>query len=243
MAAVLGSAVLGFLVFNFNPASIFMGDSGSMFLGFMLSGTALLSETGRFRGLTSVLLTPVLILLIPIFDTCVVTITRKLSGRPISQGGRDHTSHRLVALGMSERRAVLMLYAFAAVSGMLALMVRLLETSIAIAVVPAFALLALFLGLYLGQLRIYEDGEPPQGLRIINAFADFTYKRRIFEVLAGRCADRARLLRGVRPALGRSAGRRAARHILKHPSHRHHNRDDRLFDRGRLSRALALRRD
>jgi len=61
--------------------------------------------------------------------------------------------------------------------------VQRLETSIAIAVVPAFALLALFLGLYLGQLRIYEDGEPPQGLRIINAFADFTYKRRVFEVL------------------------------------------------------------
>ena len=183
MAAVLGAAALGFLVFNFNPASIFMGDSGSMFLGFMLSGTALLSDTGRFRGLTSVLLTPVLILLIPIFDTCVVTITRKLSGRPISQGGRDHTSHRLVALGMTERKAVLMLYAFAALSGTLALVVQRLETSIAIAVVPAFALLTLFLGLYLGQLRIYEDGEPPQGLRVINAFADFTYKRRVFEVL------------------------------------------------------------
>jgi UDP-GlcNAc:undecaprenyl-phosphate GlcNAc-1-phosphate transferase len=183
MASLLGAAALGFLVFNFNPASIFMGDSGSMFLGFMLSGTALLSETGRFRGLTSVLLTPALILMIPIFDTCFVTITRKLSGRPISQGGRDHTSHRLVALGMSERRAVLMLYGFAAVSGVLALMVRLLETSIALLFVPAFALLALFLGLYLGKVRIYEEGEQPRGLRVINAFTNFTYKRRVFEVL------------------------------------------------------------
>src|ERR1044072_6955462 len=117
LPALLGGAVLGFLAFNFSPASIFMGDCGSMFLGFMLSGTALLSATGRFRNLASVLLTPVLILMIPIFDTCMVTITRKLSGRKISQGGRDHTSHRLVALGLSERRAVLVVYLFGAVTG------------------------------------------------------------------------------------------------------------------------------
>lgn len=124
LPAILAASVLGFLVFNFNPASIFMGDSGSMFLGFMLAGTALMSDTGRFRSLTSVLLTPVLTLMIPILDTCMVTITRKLSGRRISQGGRDHTSHRLVALGVSERRAVVMLYFFATVSGALALLVR-----------------------------------------------------------------------------------------------------------------------
>jgi|SRR6185436_18734947 len=183
LPAVLGAAALGFLVFNFNPASIFMGDSGSMFLGFLLSGTALLSDSGRFRHVTSVLLTPVLILMIPIFDTCIVTITRKLSGRPISQGGRDHTSHRLVALGVSERRAVLLLYLFAAVCGALALMVRLMSMPVMMGLVPAFALMVVFLGLYLGKVRVYEEGEEPQGIRIINAIADFSYKRRIFEVL------------------------------------------------------------
>jgi UDP-GlcNAc:undecaprenyl-phosphate GlcNAc-1-phosphate transferase len=183
LPAMLGAAALGFLVFNFSPASIFMGDSGSMFLGFLLSGTALLSDTGRLRNLTSVLLTPVLILMIPIFDTCIVTITRKLSGRPISQGGRDHASHRLVALGVPERRAVLLLYSFAAASGALALMVRLMSTTVMIGLVPGFALLVVFLGLYLGKVRVYEEGEEPQGTRIINAIADFSYKRRIFEVL------------------------------------------------------------
>lgn len=183
LPALLGGAVLGFLVFNFNPASIFMGDSGSMFLGFMLAGTALLADTARFRSLTSVLLTPVLILMIPIFDTCFVTVARKFSGRPISQGGRDHTSHRLVALGVSERRAVTMLYLFAAVCGVLALAVRWLETTVVLALVPLFALLVLFLGLYLGKVRVYEEGEQLEGIRIINAIADFTYKRRIFEVL------------------------------------------------------------
>ena len=183
LPGILGAAVLGFLFFNFKPASIFMGDSGSMFLGFALSGTALLSDTGRFRSLTSVLLTPVLILMIPIFDTCMVTITRKLAGRPISRGGRDHTSHRLVALGMSERRAVLMLYFFAAVSGILALMVRLWETSLVLLLVPAFALLVIFLGLYLGKVRIYESAQQITGYRLINAVREFSYTRRIFEVL------------------------------------------------------------
>lgn len=183
LPALLGGAVLGFLVFNFNPASIFMGDSGSMFLGFMLAGTALLADSSRFRSLTSVLLTPVLILMIPIFDTCFVTVARKLSGRPISQGGRDHTSHRLVALGVTPQRAVMMMYLFAAISGGLALGVRWLETTVVLMLVPLFALLVLFLGLYLGKVRVYDEGEKPQGIRIINALADFSYKRRVFEVL------------------------------------------------------------
>lgn len=183
LPALLGGAALGFLVFNFSPATIFMGDCGSMFLGFMLSGTALLSNTARVRSLTSVLLTPVLILLIPIFDTCMVTVTRKLSGRPVSQGGRDHTSHRLVALGVSERRAVLMLYLFAAVSGSLALLVRLLETTVILALVPAFALLVLGLGLYLGKVRITERPETLTGPRLLVRFAESPYKRRVAEVL------------------------------------------------------------
>jgi len=182
LPALLGGAVLGFLAFNFNPASIFMGDCGSMFLGGILGGVALLSDYGRTRHLASVLLTPVLILMIPIFDTCVVTVTRKLSGRAVSHGGRDHTSHRLVALGVSERRAVLMLYLFAALSGILALVVRWVKVEEALLLVPMFALTVVFLGLYLGKVRIDEEDEQPKNV-IINVLANFTYKRRIFEVL------------------------------------------------------------
>jgi UDP-GlcNAc:undecaprenyl-phosphate GlcNAc-1-phosphate transferase len=76
---------------------------------------------------------PILVLFIPIFDTTFVTILRKLSGRAASQGGRDHTSHRLVALGLSEKRAVLLLYALAAVSGLLAIMVRQLKPDVSLA--------------------------------------------------------------------------------------------------------------
>lgn len=183
LPAILGGALLGFLVFNLPPASIFMGDCGSMFLGLVLSATALLSDYGRTRHLVSVLSTPVFIMLIPIFDTCLVTVTRKLSGRPVSQGGRDHTSHRLVALGVPERRAVLHLYWFAAVSGGLALLVRWLNTEITLLLVPSFVLIVLFFGFYLGRVRIYTSEQPPQDSTIINALVGFFYKRRSFEVL------------------------------------------------------------
>ena len=88
-----------------------MGDCGSMFIGFFMASSALVNVAGgRSRSLLPVLAVPILVLFIPIFDTTFVTILRKASGRAASQGGRDHTSHRLVALGMSERHAVWMLY-------------------------------------------------------------------------------------------------------------------------------------
>lgn len=163
-----------------------MGDCGSMFLGFVLSGIALLGESVRARNLVSVLLTPALILMIPIFDTCVVTVTRKLSGRPVSQGGRDHTSHRLVALGMSERRAVLMLYLFAAISGAMALMVRHMQIEVTVLLVAGFALSVLVVGLYLGKVRVYEEGEAASGT-LVDVLANFSHRRRIFEILLDSC--------------------------------------------------------
>ena len=119
--AVLAASLCGFLLYNSQPASIFMGDCGSMFIGFFLGCAALLTTPGGTTGsFLPVIAVPVLTLLIPIFDTTFVTLMRKLSGRSASQGGRDHTSHRLVALGLSERRAVWVLYALATISGFLA---------------------------------------------------------------------------------------------------------------------------
>jgi len=186
LTLLLAGAILGFLAFNFNPASIFMGDCGSMFLGYTLGGMALLSNLGYTRNLASVFLTPVLILMIPIFDTCLVTIARKRSGRPVSQGGRDHTSHRLVALGMSERRAVQVLYLLAAVSGGLALLVRGMRLEVVLLLVSAFALTILLLGLYLGKVRVYEDGLRHNNT-LVNVLEDFAYKRRVFEILLDFC--------------------------------------------------------
>jgi UDP-GlcNAc:undecaprenyl-phosphate GlcNAc-1-phosphate transferase len=158
LPAIVAGASLAFLVFNFKPASIFMGDSGSLFLGTLLAGMGLLSSYGRSRSVASVLLTPVLIMAIPILDTTLVTITRRLRGQPVSVGGRDHTSHRLVALGASERRAVVILWVVAAASGAIALVVRELRVDALLAVIPAFALAVFFFALYLAMVPVRAGG-------------------------------------------------------------------------------------
>ena len=120
VAAFVGAA-LGFLVYNVRPASIFMGDGGSLFLGSFLGSAALLAAPELKAGLVPVAAIPLFILLIPIFDTAFVSVTRRLAGRSPLHGGRDHLSHRLVALGIDERRAVLALYMLAALGGVIAL--------------------------------------------------------------------------------------------------------------------------
>jgi UDP-GlcNAc:undecaprenyl-phosphate GlcNAc-1-phosphate transferase len=154
MMMTFAGALLGFLVYNSSPASIFMGDCGSMFIGFFLASAALVNVSGgRSRSLLPVLAVPILVLFIPIFDTTFVTILRKVSGRAASQGGRDHTSHRLVALGMSERHAVWMLYGLAALSGILALLVQRVKLDVSLAGIAGFTILLTLLACTCPALR------------------------------------------------------------------------------------------
>jgi UDP-GlcNAc:undecaprenyl-phosphate GlcNAc-1-phosphate transferase len=187
MMGVFTGALIGFLVYNSHPASIFMGDCGSMFIGFFLASASLVNLAGgRSRSFLPVLAVPILVLFIPIFDTTFVTVLRKLSGRAASHGGRDHTSHRLVALGMSERRAVLMLYALAAVSGFLAIGVRALRFDVSIALLFTFTIVLTLLGVYLAGVKAYDAEAEAVAARDKALFAfliDFSYKRRVFEVL------------------------------------------------------------
>lgn len=182
LSATLVGAALGFLAFNRKPASIFMGDCGALFLGFLLGGMSLWSDYGRTRNVLAVLATPLLIFLIPILDTSIVTLCRKLSGRPVSQGGRDHMSHRLVALGLSEKNAVEMLYFFAFVSGAFALVLRFVAPDVTLFVIPAFALGVVMLGLYIGEVKIYDASEIPRS-GFSKLFIELSHKRRLFEVL------------------------------------------------------------
>ncbi|PSR04860.1 MAG: undecaprenyl/decaprenyl-phosphate alpha-N-acetylglucosaminyl 1-phosphate transferase [Bacteroidetes bacterium SW_8_64_56] len=106
-AAVLAGATAGFLVYNIAPASIFMGDCGSLLLGYVLAVLGLgVQETG---GTARSVLVPVVILAVPLFDTAFVSITRSLRGQSVTNGGTDHTMHRLVRLGWSERQVPLLL--------------------------------------------------------------------------------------------------------------------------------------
>ena len=178
--------LLGFLVYNSNPASIFMGDCGSMFVGFFLASSALINVSGgRSRSLLPVLAVPILVLFIPIFDTTFVTVLRKLSGRAASQGGRDHTSHRLVALGMSERYAVFMLYGFAALSGVLAILVQRARLDVSLAAIAGFTIVLTLVGVYLAGVKVYDESEASalKDKPLYMFLVDLSYKRRIFEVL------------------------------------------------------------
>jgi UDP-GlcNAc:undecaprenyl-phosphate GlcNAc-1-phosphate transferase len=157
-AAVVG-ACLGFLIHNFNPASIFMGDAGSLFLGFLVAGLSLAGTYPYSRSTVSVLLFPVLLLLVPIFDTTFVTIARTLAGRPVSRGGRDHTSHRLVASGLSERAAVLLLYSVALACGALAFHAYTAGLSSTIVLIVFLGIGLLLFGLYLGRVQVYPEAE------------------------------------------------------------------------------------
>src|SRR5213595_1447621 len=180
MMAVFTAALLGFLVYNSQPASIFMGDSGSMFIGFFLASAALVNVSGgRSRSLASVLAVPILVLFIPIFDTTFVTILRKLSGRAASQGGRDHTSHRLVALGMSERHAVWMLYGLAALSGVLALLVQEVKLDVSLALLILLTIGLTLLGVYLAGVKGYDQEADVRTARdspLFGFLIDFSYK-------------------------------------------------------------------
>lgn len=121
-AALLG-ACLGFLRYNFNPATIFMGDTGSLFIGFIL---AALGIKLRFDGPTVITwMIPVIVLGVPIFDTTLVSISRLRRGKnPLTTPGKDHISHRLVQLGLTQREAVMALYLVCGALGMAALFIR-----------------------------------------------------------------------------------------------------------------------
>ncbi|PYQ14555.1 MAG: hypothetical protein DMH00_01490 [Acidobacteria bacterium] len=187
--AVLG-ATLGFLIFNFNPARIFMGDSGSLFLGFTLACTTILGTWEQASNLFGILAIPALALGVPIFDTFLVTVSRILSRRPVSLGGRDHTFHRLVALGMSERKAVLSLYALCAALGCIAIFGILFNLVVSgLITMVSIIVLAVF-GLYLGQEKVYRYGLEPKGVGAGKAglYSSFIrHKMRILEVAIDTC--------------------------------------------------------
>lgn len=185
MASVLFmGSVLGFFFHNFHPASIFMGDSGSLFIGFFLSGLNLAEGFPYTKSFSAILLFPVLILLVPIFDTSFVTLTRILTGRPVSAGGADHTSHRLVAIGLSERQAVVTLYLISLASGFTAFLTYRYGLPVAVLLFTFVAIALTLFGIYLHGVRGFgtEDRRRETG-KFFYLVADFPYKRQVANVL------------------------------------------------------------
>ncbi|MBI4560757.1 MAG: glycosyl transferase, partial [Candidatus Rokubacteria bacterium] len=181
-AAIFLGACLGFLPRNFPPARIFMGDAGSYFLGVFLAGLSLIAQFPYSRGITAVLALPVLILLVPIFDTAFVTITRLFSGRPLAVGGRDHTSHRLVSVGVSERWAVVFFYGITASSGILAILSYQVGFSYSVVLLSLLVLVVVLLGVYLAGVRQVTVAPASRPGAVLHLVADFPYKRQVLTV-------------------------------------------------------------
>jgi UDP-GlcNAc:undecaprenyl-phosphate GlcNAc-1-phosphate transferase len=185
ISASLGLACLGFLPFNLRlrgPALMFMGDSGSQVLGFAL-GVLGLASSYKVAGTTvATLVLPILILAVPILDTTLVTVVRLLEGRPVYQGGRDHSSHRLVYHGLSERRAVILLAVIAAGLGATSLTYNVLGDGriTLVGVLLTFAMLVQF-GSFLSNAEQAPVRLPETGNPILRTFV--VHRRRLIESL------------------------------------------------------------
>ena len=151
VAFALGGASLGFLKHNFPRASIFMGDTGSLVVGFILASSAIAGSWST-RFLTTSLAMPVIILAYPIFDTSVVTVMRLKESRSIFQGGLDHSSHRLALLGFKRRGTVLVIYGICVLLGLSALLIQKLALKSAIFVMLAVGILMAGLGVGLAMV-------------------------------------------------------------------------------------------
>ena len=178
MSIALAFALLGFLPFNLRPgrrALAWMGDSGSLLIGFMLASLGLASSYTVASSTLATLLLPVIVLAVPILDTTLVTIVRLLDGRPVTQGGRDHSSHRLVALGVSETSAVILLASVSAALGATSLVYEAFGNGrvAAIGVLVTFALIVQF-GSFLADV---DRGDLARRRPLL------VYTRRIIEVL------------------------------------------------------------
>lgn len=194
LAAIIVGLCLGFLRYNFPPAKIFMGDSGSHLLGLSLAALALMGSGRHSTQVLSVLVVPTLVLAVPIFDTCFVTIQRLIHQQHPFRGGTDHVSHRLAILGLSVRQTVLTLYGASVGLGVLGIVSAQLKLLATLTLwLSVFTGLILF-GRYLAKVNVYRlerrpetDSLAPLGKPGTRIETMLLYKRRLGEVLVDFC--------------------------------------------------------
>jgi UDP-GlcNAc:undecaprenyl-phosphate GlcNAc-1-phosphate transferase len=185
LALSLAFACLGFLPFNLRPgdgARVFMGDGGSQLLGFLLAALGLAASWTTAGTTVATMLLPLLVLAIPILDTTLVTVRRLAERRPVTQGGKDHSSHRLVYYGLSETKAVALLALIAVALGATSVAYNVLDRPAitALGVLVTFALLVQF-GSFLAELSEQERRGRPGDTRLRHAVA--VQPRRLVELV------------------------------------------------------------
>jgi len=185
LLVVLAGALAGFLFWNRPPARLFMGDSGSLFIGAVLGASSLVPVMRTQIAFVSPAVLVVLILIVPLCDTGFVLVLRRLAGRKASKGGTDHVSHRLVSLGFSERSAVRILYLFGLVGGGAAWLIGTPRGVEPMALVAVFAVLLGLVGIYLARVPAYnaEDFVALQKSSFAPFLKDLTFKWHAGQVL------------------------------------------------------------
>jgi len=183
-ALVIAGALAGFLIYNLHPASIFMGDSGALPLGLLLGAMAL--HAGDLAGNSRLprYVVPILIMLVPLLDTAIVSVSRMATGTPISRRGLDHSHHRLLSLGLTDQRTVAMAWALAALAGAFAVVLTWLPHAYLLATLPIIVLGFGVVGLFLIDLTfdINSPGVAYDNLRGPARFIlTFSYRRRLAE--------------------------------------------------------------
>ncbi len=147
MLAVTG-ATLGFLIYNFYPAKIFMGDAGAMLLGYLLAGVSLIGDKPTKSTTLFATVIPILIMAIPIFDTAFAIVRRMANRRSIMQADKGHLHHRIMAMGFGQRRTVLALYCISAIMGVAGIMWTMdMRIECAVLALIAATLITIFLGI------------------------------------------------------------------------------------------------
>ncbi len=185
-ALILTGSLLGFLRYNFSPAKIFMGDCGSMFIGFMLATITLQGSWKESTHLLMILAIPVLVLAVPLLDTVFVTIARSMSSHKIFQGGKDHLSHRMVVLGLSDKKTVLVLYFISLFFGAISVLSMFVSSLVALMLVLIASVTLIYFAIFLGKVKVYTDEKAKDikkrnGRVILDGMV--MHKRRILEVV------------------------------------------------------------
>ncbi len=181
LIGVFAGSIAGFLLFNVHPARVFMGDCGAQWMGFTLACLTILDTWKSASNLFILLVTPALILAVPIFDTTFVTLQRKFHGRKVAEGGKDHTSHRLVALGFGEQHTVWILWGLSIFLGLVAIVARFYNFQTSALLICGGLVLILTIGMLLTDVSVYRvPTNNPKQKRFRSLF--FYSKRRFVEI-------------------------------------------------------------
>ncbi|HJU27949.1 MAG TPA: hypothetical protein VJ718_02200, partial [Candidatus Binataceae bacterium] len=180
----IAGALGGFLLFNLHPATIFMGDCGALPLGYLLGALSLRAGAMAASSRLSQYAVPVLIMLVPLLDTAIVSVSRLATGNPVSRRGLDHSHHRLLALGLSDERVVAVCWSVAALAGGCAATLAALPHAYVVAILPAIAAIFALVGLFMIDLT-FDARAPGVAYSYAQGTArhilSLSYKRRITE--------------------------------------------------------------